>query len=102
MWNSENERLGLKKHCPAAYVLISGGHIVAIMATLITLFLGLFVLWNIFDNGFSTRDLIVLLPAFAGAAGVACVRIGWSRAKKKGFSYDYASDKVTYSASQEL
>lgn len=100
MWVSENERLGLKRCTPIGYVFVELAFVTYI-STGITFFLGgAVILVKTFSSGFAGRMLLVfLLPALLALVTWILNSTAWRLARRKGFAYDYESDKCTWTES---
>lgn len=90
MWDSENQRLGMKACTPSGYAVRVWGDFVGFLS-LISLFLVVpgYLIYLHFSHQFSWRHLFLLLiPLASGIIGRVMFEIGWRLAAKKKFQYD--------------
>ncbi len=91
MWQSENQRLGMKECSQKAYILESWGDSLNLLSTPLLL-LGLIAVPIIsYFYGWSFMFLI-LIPAFLFVLAAIMKGSSESILKEKGFRYDYESD----------
>jgi hypothetical protein len=91
MWDSENQRLGLKLCTPLGYTLISVGDLIGMVLGLFTLVaIPVYLAYKLFAGQFSTRLLLLLLiPIGFGILGRVVFEVGWVLARRKQFHYDF-------------
>jgi hypothetical protein len=101
MWYSENERLGFKQCSPAAYALTVAAFILT-LGGLVTILLSLWLtVKDILSHHFSAHALgPPLFSLGLLAMGWGCRKTAWALVRKKGFRYDYATDKSDWKGKQ--
>ncbi len=90
MWDSENQRLGMKACTPFGYTVRCIADIIG-FSGLIFLFLvtASLIRQYLLGHPFESRDLLPLLAALAvGFVGRVLLEFGWALATKKKFEYD--------------
>jgi hypothetical protein len=92
MWDSENERLGLKSCTPLGYTLIGvGGLIGTLLGLLALLAVPVYLAYRFFTGQLSSALLWLLLTPFGfGILGRVFFEVGWMLALRKQFRYDSA------------
>ena len=97
MWSSENERLGFRNCCPVGYFLINVSFVAFLASAAFVVGVGGAILLRVLSSGFSLQLLfLLLLPVLSAIVGWACYKTAWLLAGRKGFIYDYESDKCTW------
>lgn len=92
MWDSENQRLGLKSCTPLGYTLIGVGDFVGTLLGLLTLIaVPVYLAYRLFTGQFSSGLLwLLLIPIGLGVSGRVIFEVGWVLARRKQFRYDSA------------
>jgi hypothetical protein len=90
MWDSENQRLGLKACTPWGYALVGVGNLVGMLLGLLALItVPLYLIYKFFIGQFALSLLwLLLIPISLGILGRVVFEAGWILAKRKQFHYD--------------
>lgn len=90
MWDSETQRIGMKKCTPSGYTLRAYGELVGGLGLLLLLLTFGFWVWQFLAGNFvSSLFWIVTIPLGLGVFSEILVWAGWRKAQKRGFQYDY-------------
>ena len=91
MWDSENQRLGLKACTPPGYTLVGVGDLIGMLGLLTLLAVPVYVGYKFVAGQFSSGLLwLLLIPLGLGVSGRIIFEVGWALARGKGFRYDDA------------
>jgi len=89
MWDSENQRLGLKACTPPGYRLVGIGDLMGMLGFLTLITCLAYLAYKQFVAQFSTGLLwLLLIPISMGVIGRVIYEVGWVLASRKQFSYD--------------
>jgi hypothetical protein len=89
MWNSENERLGLKACTPAGHVLHEVADMTGLIGLVLLIAMPVYVVYRVGVHKFAWQICwLFLIPLFVGIVGRVLWEISWKLAAKKGFHYD--------------
>lgn len=97
MWSSEVERKGVIKCSPLAYGLISFSSISYILGFIVT-FILIFTSIYGFMSDKKTISFWIIFTIFSTflLTSYMVSKIGWALLRKRGFFYDYRSNKCTW------
>jgi hypothetical protein len=97
MWDSENQRLGLKTCTPLGYTVYSIGELMGFVGLLLLVAVPGFLVVRLFRHQFSARDLwLLLIPLVVGVVGRFLLILGWKFATKRQFHYDCDTRKARW------
>lgn len=89
MWDSENQRLGMKACTPLGYTVRGVGDLIGYGGLILLLAMLGYLTFRFFRDQFLVRDILLLLiPLTAGVVGRLLLVVGWKLATKKQFQYD--------------
>jgi len=89
MWDSENQRLGLKACTPFGYFLHEVADGIGFIGLLLFVATPVFLAYRAFAHRFSWHLCwFLLVPFFVGIVGRALFEFSWRLAAKKQFHYD--------------
>jgi hypothetical protein len=90
MWDSENERLGLKACTELGYTVRGIGDLVGFIGLLLLLATPVYLVYRFLRDKFSAGDLWLLaVPFVVAIVGRVLFEISWVLASKRQFEYDY-------------
>ena len=92
MWDSENQRLGLRRCTRVGYTLVGIGDVTGMLLGVVTLVSICVYLAYKLIAGQSSSELLwlLLIPVGLGVSGRVTFELGWLLARKRGFQYDSA------------
>ena len=92
MWDSENERLGLKSCSPSGYTLVGVGDLIGTLLGFLALIaVPLYLAYRLFTGRFSSTLLwLLFIPIGLGVLGRVIFEVGWALARRKQFRYNSA------------
>ena len=92
MWDSENQRLGLKQCTPLGYMLVGVGDVVGmLLGTVALISCGVYLTYQLIAGRFSSGLLwLLLIPVGLGVLGRVIFEAGWLLARRRRFRYDSA------------
>ena len=92
MWDSENQRLGLRQCTPLGYALVGIGDVIGMLLGLLTLAsFCVYLVYKLIAGQFYPGLLwLLLIPIAFGVLGRVLFAFGWLLARRKGFRYDSA------------
>jgi hypothetical protein len=101
MWDSENERLGMKACTPLGYKLREIGDLVGFIG--LFLFFGV-IIYSVLARQPTTRHgwWLVAVPIAFGIVGRILYTFGWLLAKKKKFHYDDSRTVTWFESGQRM
>lgn len=89
MWDSENQRLGLKSCTPLGYTLVGIGNLGGMLGLLTLIAVSVYLVYRQVVGEFSSRLLwFLLIPVGLGVIGRVIFEAGWMLAIRKQFYYD--------------
>ena len=89
MWDSENQRLGLKACTPLGYALVGVGDLTGMLGLLTSIAVPVCLAYQQVVGQFSSRILwLLLIPIGIGVLGRVIHEAGWELAIRKKFRYD--------------
>ena len=91
MWDSESQRIGMKKCWPLAYFVHGVGELIGFLGLLA---LGLLFGYMVWTNSFSW--LLVAIPFAMGMLSEFMVQVGWRMVFAREFSYDGAEREASW------
>ena len=97
MWSSENERIGVKTCSYTAYLLTKIVYLSNIFSGITFLIFVCIILQKLLYSEFSLRlFLLLLIPIVIFAIGLILIKIADYLLNRKGFTYNYESDKCKW------
>jgi len=97
MWDSENQRLGMKACTPFGYALRQIGDLIGFFGLILLLLIPCFMVFRFFRHEFASRDWWLLLaPIIVGLIGRVLFMCGWALAMKRKFEYEYKTMTVKW------
>ncbi len=89
MWDSENQRLGMKACTPLGYAVRGIGDLIGFLGLILLLVIPGYLAVQFLRHQFLSRDLWLLsVPFVVGVVGRMLLGIGWRLALKRRFQYD--------------
>ncbi len=89
MWDSENERLGMKACTPLGYFIRGIGDLVGFFGLILLVFVPCYLVYRAFKHEFVARDWWLLcVPIILGLIGRLLFIVGCSLAIRKKFRYE--------------
>jgi hypothetical protein len=90
MWDSENERLGLKTCTELGYTVRGIGDLVGFIGFISLIATPAYLVYRLLRDQFSAGDLWLLaVPFVVAIVGRVLYEIAWILVSKKNFQYDY-------------
>ena len=99
MWYSVNEAKGFKRCTPLGYAVHAISILVLMVGGIWLLLVPGVILYSFFHPFKGRIFPLVALPIILLVLGWLLNKLAWSMAERKGFKYDYESDKCTWNAS---
>jgi hypothetical protein len=97
MWSDEVERIGLQRCSPLGYRLRGIGELFGMLGLLALLLVFAVLVVRAFRGTFEPELWwLLFLPFGLVVVETALVAVGWSLARRRGFSYDYRSRTSTW------
>jgi hypothetical protein len=97
MWDSENQRLGMRACTKLGYNLREFGDFIGFCGVFLLLTVPIYLVVRCYSRHFLKHDLwLLLIPFVIGIIGRAFFEIGWRLAAKKQFHYDYDTRRARW------